>query len=477
MVSDRGVAAVAYLKDDKWHTIHFETLSWGIDYRAVLESADGSLWFGGSVDFYERTGQAGGLVQLFEDGSWVHHKYKSNGLQQSSVYGIGESRNGKLWIGGARLYTYDGKVWRQSDNEFLSQFVNVLYSDRYKNIYAGSRYYGVFVFDNQAWKHYSTANGLVSNTVLNICSDDEKMWVATDKDISFFDGETWINHAFPQEMTLANEGGGININSKGEIWINHSPREWKRRSFNNRPVDEGINNLFKVFRKTPNHNPPETRIALYTEKVDNSGNTFIAWEAEDYQYHTPSTDLLYSYRLNGGEWSAFSETTNHTFTGLKNGSYTIEVRAMDFDGNIDPTPAIARFEVLPPVWKQTWFIVLIVGFLIMITIFEYRIITKNKKLSRLNLSLQEAVDLLEEKRKKIEKQNEEIVYHQKELEDNNQLLESKNHEIEAQRDALKDLVTQIESLSKAKVKFFTNITHEFRTPLSLILGPIESLTS
>lgn len=478
--SDDGVAAIAYLENGRWHKMHFPSLSWGIDYRAVLESADGSLWFGGSVDIDEKKGQGGGLIQILnpaeKEKKWIHHKYNENGLQQSSIYGIGQTKNGFIWIGGVSLHNYDGAIWHRSQDKYFNQFVNVLYSDDDQNLYVGSRYFGVFIYDNESWARYSTENGLCSNTIISIGSKNNKLWVATEKDISYFDGRTWINNAFPPQMNLTNEGGSIHINKEGEIWINHSLREWKRRAYSNRQINEEIYGKFKVFRKIPDNNPPQTNILVYPEYVDNSGNTLISWTGEDYLNQTPSSILRYSYRLNGGEWSEFSKDLSHTFTGLKNGFYSIEVRAMDIDGNIDPSPSIAEFEVLPPVWKQTWFIVLIAGFIILIFIFEYRIISKNKKLSVLNISLRDAVTQLESKKKKIENQNEEIIKHQRDLEQNNQLLESKNHEIEAQRDALKDLVVQIETLSRAKVKFFTNITHEFRTPLSLILGPVETLT-
>ena len=61
-------------------------------------------------------------------------------------------------------------------------------------------------------------------------------------------------------------------------------------------------------------------------------------------------------------------------------------------------------------------------------------------------------------------------------------LEGRNHEVseqknllEVQRDQLIDLSRQLEEATHAKLVFFTNISHEFRTPLSLIAGPISTL--
>lgn len=66
----------------------------------------------------------------------------------------------------------------------------------------------------------------------------------------------------------------------------------------------------------------------------------------------------------------------------------------------------------------------------------------------------------------------------------NRLLEKQNEEIKRQADTLKQQKEEVESLSEqlkeatqAKLVFFTNISHEFKTPLSLIIAPIERLLS
>ena len=57
----------------------------------------------------------------------------------------------------------------------------------------------------------------------------------------------------------------------------------------------------------------------------------------------------------------------------------------------------------------------------------------------------------------------------------NRSLEHKNQEILTQRNQLIEMSEKAEAATEAKLNFFTNISHEFRTPLTLILSPLEDL--
>lgn len=451
--SDEGVAAVCYLYQGKWQKHHFKTLSWSLDYRDIWEAGDGSIWLGGCTDVFMEKGQTGGLVRMtgsYESPIIQIHPSRANGLNQQNVYGIAES-DGKLWIGGTTLNYFDGDSWQTTSHSDLQDFVNVVHADSSGTLYVGSRQHGLYIRSvTGQWTRFSMENGLASNNIISISTDanGEKVWLATDRDISLHQNGHWINNVFPDAHTMSYEGGRMILDVNGGLWVNHAPRSWKRRVYNERLPGEKAQASFAAYRYLPQDNPPETKVDLYNPEVDNAGNTAIFWSGHHYFNRVSPEDLLYSFRLNEGEWSGFSNQTTHTFTGLADGHYVFEVRSMDPQGNIDPTPARIEFSVIPPVWKQMWFLSLILVFVVLLSILQFQILRKRKVLKHLNESLQRT----------------------------NAELESRNQEVEDQKESLEKAVQKIDQLSRAKVNFFTNITHEFRTPLSLIIGPIEKLS-
>jgi len=136
----------------------------------------------------------------------------------------------------------------------------------------------------------------------------------------------------------------------------------------------------------------------------------------------------YSYLLEGyaDEWTKPSTQRTATFTNLPPGEYTLRVRGSNNDGIWDPEGSTILIAVLPP-WYRTWwsytlYAVIAVGALVVFRKYDLK-----------RIRLKDQLDL------------------------------------EVSR------AEQLKEVDKLKMQFFQNISHEFRTPLTLILGPIEKL--
>jgi hypothetical protein len=69
----------------------------------------------------------------------------------------------------------------------------------------------------------------------------------------------------------------------------------------------------------------------------------VTWTGSDNT--TPTGNLVYSYSLDGGSYSAYTSATSNTFNNLSNASHTVSAKAKDQAGNVDPTPATCSFTV------------------------------------------------------------------------------------------------------------------------------------
>jgi signal transduction histidine kinase/DNA-binding response OmpR family regulator/ligand-binding sensor domain-containing protein len=442
--SHNQTAAIANYNGQKWTMNLYPNLSWGIDYRSAFEDKSGNIWFGAAVDIRTEKGEkAGVLCYQLHNGSYkVVHYPAIHSTAMYNAYGIGQSKDGRIWVGGSHLASFDGHQWKRYYKP-VEKFQHQEYISTLRNgkMWIGSRYYGAFSFDGSKWQNYTIENGLHSNAIISILPvNDKNIWVATDKGFCRYDGVNWANSVFSGQMTFTREGGELFLDLNGSLWINKSMREWKRRSLSHKQLDNNVKQNFFSYNYQPDHNLPETNIITKPNTFSYLSSIVMDWSGKDYFNTTPTERLSYSYRLNNGEWSPFMEKSYFTYYGLADGKYTFEVRSRDLDFNIDNTPAKIEFVVSPPIWKQAWFILLIIVFIVIILVYQKRIHNRNFQLSRLNQKLAISKD-------KLEIQKEQIV------EQNKREMEGMN----------------------ARMRFFTNISHEFRTPLTLITGNISRI--
>jgi serine phosphatase RsbU (regulator of sigma subunit) len=328
-----GLAILARLDNGRWKQTSFPQLSSTLSPRSVYAASDGSVWFG-AYKPKEELGQYGGfLVFRKVDGQWKHTQYRPSEDAPYVPYAITQTADGTVWAGLVGLRQFDGTQWTQVVESSLpnTAWIQSLYADEAGSLWVGTRTHGIFHFDGKIWAQYTVGEGLPYNRIIDIEKDKNGlMWVSTPRGLARFDGQSWTSNILPDAMT-----GTLHFDQSGKLWIRNSKVTYTYR---------------------PEYDSPETWINFSTEEVPQPGNTLISWHALDAWKATPITELLYSYRLDGQDWSAYKRESKSTYFSLVDGNHTFEVRARDRDFNVDQTPASIQFNVLPPVWKQSWFV-------------------------------------------------------------------------------------------------------------------------
>jgi ligand-binding sensor domain-containing protein len=412
--SHNGVAALAWNSGGSWNLKIFPDLCWGFHSNGIFQSKDNSIWFGANADCGDATW---GIVRytpskgtMDSENAWQIYK----GTQVCEVaYALGETDNNSLLCGFYKgLFEYNGTQVRELHQVLLNDIIKVesMVQDPVKGVWIGTRSQGVIHYINDDdWTQYTVENGLASNSISSlIFSDDSTLWVATDKGISRFDGKKWNKLALPEYFKILRGNGSLEKGTNNSIWINISSIEWYRRVFYKKEFTT-TNSPLISYKIQPEQITPETEITKCDRKVFYPGNAMIAWQGVDRWNDTKPSELQYSFKLDEEEWSDFTTETTHTFLSMNRGRHKIEVRARDNFMNIDPVPATAEFKIIPPVWGQAWFLLLIAGFIATIVYLFTASLKKNREMEAQNLVMQQKNDDLVKQQAEIEEKSKQIM--------------------------------------------------------------------
>lgn len=381
---DDGVSATAILDGSGWRVDRHPDLSWSIDPRTVFEASDGALWMSGSVD--ENDGQRGGVIEL-RDGRWTHHTPPGPTV---SSYGIGEDDRGRIWLGGpGGLRLYDGDGWVAPDIDLGPGEPRVdAVASGDGALWIGTRANGALRYRGDQWTHFDMDRGLPSNAIVDVLVRDTAVWILTPSGVAALAEEAFVPSPFDGTLPLSSRGR-LAGSPDGAVWLTVYFSEPARAGLllNRFRAPFGAHSL----RLGPERDPPDTWLTPPPERVPPPGRVSLTWDAHDPWLVTPSDRLTYSHRLNDGPWSPFGAARGVAFDSLSAGLYRFELRARDLDGNVDPTPAVATWTVVPPVWRQLWFQLLVGGLLAIVALEALGLARRGRRLADANATLEARV--------------------------------------------------------------------------------------
>jgi signal transduction histidine kinase/DNA-binding response OmpR family regulator len=309
-------------------------------------------------------------------------------------------------------------------------------------LWIGTRGKGLILFDKQKGlqRLFTTENGLPNNTVYAIVPDaNGLLWLSTNKGICRFDPVSFTAVSFIKTDGLAgNEfnryhkfifrDGRIAMGGLDGYTIFH-PSDFTSSQqaipVNLKITGIEINNMPQQFAD-PDGLITQPFTTLQKLELPYNKN-YLAVTFAALQYNDPPK-TRYRYMLKGADdtWRESGANNVANYTQLRPGHYTLLMNATALDGLWSSTVLKLEIVINAPFWATWWAFVIYA--LIGAVGIRYYFVSQQRRL----------------------KQQQQLAYEQKEAE-------------------------RLKELDEVKSRFFSNVTHEFRTPLTLILTPLEKL--
>ncbi|WP_276482428.1 two-component regulator propeller domain-containing protein [Paraflavitalea pollutisoli] len=416
----------------------------------ALGYQQGALWIG----------TKGGLFKKLPDGTMIRYRHIANdssSIISDNINALTLDRSGGVWIG-----TELGLSWLPPGKDqfvnYLTEYAKVfnknailyIYEDRHSNTWIGTRGGGLKVFNRQQQQFYTidTEWGLADNIIHAVIEDRQgDLWVSLNQSIArivvkkptppFSKSDIQVINYSVNNGLATNEFGPAAIRTaSGQIMLggmkgilSFSPEQMV---INKVPPPVVITDL--LIKNIPatigGTGSPLQQSITYSEHITlTHDQAYFTLHFAALNYINPRTNQ-YAYQLEGLDqdtlWHLVGHQQTATYTNLSAGQYTFKVKAANNDGIWNEQYATLHITVLPPFWKTWWAYLIYTAIVAGLLYLFYYYSVKTTRL-RDELTVQE-------------------------------LSRTKDQE-----------------LMQRKLAFFTNISHEIKTPLTLVLAPIEKM--
>lgn len=406
---------------------------WGL-----AEDQQGNIWVGAFQGGLNRLNPKTNAVKRF-----MHHPGDSSALLNNQIKSLYADKAGDIWIGSdAGLSRCDPLaenfqhfVHDPSNPSSIGKgIVWCIYEDHRGDLWVGTGL-GLNRFDRKkgTFEHFYERDGLPSNTIYGLLQDQEQnLWVSTD------DGLALLLDADPQNSFRAiHQKDGLAFTS----FVPKAHYKSERSGLLYFGATQGmvcVDPMQLAKEKAPprlslhafsRNNLQSKEGELITDYFIEQKTKEISLTHHDQLVSFAFTDLnwkknkafTYDYQLVGlnKRWMPLNDELEVTFTNLDPGRYRLMLRAKDFYGQVQKEAEMLRLSVYPPWWRSRWAYGFYVALLLLLFAIFYR--------------------------------------------------------SQLRRQLMKQEAASLRRLDQFKNRLYANITHEFRTPLTIIGGMADQI--